>query len=367
MAYLRGFARSFLVMLVAACGGRTEIDLPTEEAVTVGPTTGVGAGGSGGAPIECNDRSFTGDKQGAVRIVADDEHAFWTTVTNQIERGDLSTGETSELTDPFLAFVGALGLGDDHVYLGTYAELSRVPKKGGALELLTPWQMTPVDMAVDGDEVFVLHYGSIGTGSVLHWSPASGLSVLFQGLDLPTSMALDESYVYVAAQGYVLEGEFVFRGAVLRIDRDTGETVIAIPDLVDPFGLCLQDGVLYVGEWYDEVANFDARVLRAPKTGGAAELVGRISETALPLGLACDKTHAYVTLPDFEITQSGARSQLLRIPLAGGEAAAVAGPENAYFAEPAVNDTHVVFTVQNGQNGNPPPTNVVANARALCK
>lgn len=367
MAYERVIVRSFFAMFLAGCGGRSDIDLPTADVVTVGSTTSstVGVGGSGGAPIECDDRSFAGDREGAVRMVADEEHAFWTTVSNQIERGDLETGDVGGLVGVQRYFIGAIGVGGDHLYFGTVAGLARVPKTGGSVEPLADWSLTPVDIAADGDDVYILDYGSLGTGSVLRWSPSTGLFELFSGLDLPTSMALDESYVYVAAQGYLLGGQFIVQGAVLRIDRATGAASVVIPDLVDPYGLCLEGGVLYVGEWYDAQHAIDARILRAPKSGGAAELVGRISKTALPTGLACDSTHAYTTAPDF--AQGGAISRLVQIPLAGGDGTAVAGPENAYFAEPAVNGSHVVFTVQNGQNGNPPPSQVTANARALCK
>jgi hypothetical protein len=369
MAYDRALARCFLAMVLAGCGGRSDIDLPTEEdVVTVGPTTGAGtgAGGSGGAPIECMDRSFAGEQEGAVRMVADDGHAFWTTVSNHVESGDLRTGEVAELAGPLPSFIGAIGLSEQHVYLGTYGELLRMPKPGGSIESLALLPLSPVDMETDGDEVFILHYGSLGTGAVYTWSPPLGLQLLFEGFDLPTSMALDESYVYVAAQGYLLAGNFVFEGAVLRVDRVTGAAEVVIADLVDPFGLCQKGQTLYVGEWYGDPFVIDARILSAPKSGGAPALVGRISETALPLGLACDETHAYVTVPDFS-PQNSAISQLVGVPLAGGSATTLVGPENAFFSEPAVNATHVAFTVQNGQTGNPPPTGVEANARAICK
>ncbi len=369
MAYERVLAPSFLTMVLAGCGGRSDIDFPTEDVVvTAGPTTGVGtgAGGSGGAPVGCMDRSFAGDQEGAVRMVADDDHAFWTTVSNHIERGDVRTGEVEDLAGPLPSFIGAIGLGDQHVYLGTYGELLRIPKAGGSLESVTLLPLSPVDMEIDGEEVFILHYGSLGTGALYTWSPPAGLQLLFEGFDFPTSMALDDSYVYVAAQGHVLGGNFVFEGAVIRVDRRTGAATPVIEHLVDPFGLCLKDQALIVGDWYSEPFVIDAQILSAPKTGGVPAVVGKISQTALPLGLACDDTHAYVTVPDFN-AQNSAISRLVSVPLTGGLATTLAGPENAFFSEPAVNTTHVVFTVQNGQTGSPPPTEVEANARAICK
>jgi hypothetical protein len=302
-----------------------------------------------------------------VRIVADAKRAYWTTVDNRVESGDFATGTITELVGPQASFVGALGVEASHLFVGTYSEILRVPVGGGPSEFVVTMPSKPVDMVVEGGEVFVLDYGSaFVSGNVFAWSPGTGLRFLFQGLDLPTSLALDDDFVYVAAQGYMISGGFVFEGAVLRIDRVLGNAEVVVSGLRDPFGLALRGDTLFIGEWYDAEGDIDARVLRAPRTGGPAELVGRVSSTALPTGLVIDDTYAYVTVPDFSESTGAATSKIVRVPLAGGEAQTLVAPEAAYFAEPAVTPSHLAFTVQYGQSAVPQMPAVEANTRVIC-
>jgi hypothetical protein len=294
----------------------------------------------------------------------DDSAAYWTTTANRIERGDLSTGEVVTLVETGEDDIGAIGLDDVYVYGADQGGLFRVPRAGGARESVADASLRPVGMVVDAGRILVLHYGGgFLDGAVYQWTARDGLELLFQGLDFPVALAADSADAYVACQGAVIDGVFLTEGAIVRVDRETGAASVAVGGLEDPFAVDLHGGSIILGEWLDPELTIDARVLAAPKPGGAATLVGPISTESLPVFMALDEAFAYVTLPHFPPGGGGATSELLRIPLAGGSPEALVGLSPGFFTEPKATASRVAFTVQPPETGD----TVEANVRVLCK
>lgn len=351
--------------LAPACGARSDLPGSPPAAgegggTSTGHTTSTSAGG--GSPL-CPVTSFEGDRTGGVRLVMDDAEAYWTTTANRIERGDISTGEVVTLLEAGENSIGAIGLDGSHVYGADDTRIFRIPRTGGALESVADASIRPVALVVETDRIFVLHHGGgFLDGAVYQWSASDGLELLFEGLDFPVDMAADDTGVYVACQGAVIDGDFVDKGAILRVDRETGAAAVAVGGLEDPFAVDLHGGSIILGEWLSPELEIDARLLAAPAPGGAATPIGPISTDSLPVAMALDDAFAYVTLPHFA-PGGGASSELLRIALAGGLPEVIAGLSPGFFTEPRATAARVAFTVQPTATGEM----VDANVRSLCK
>lgn len=355
------YSKVACLVVTVACGARTGLDAGGGAPGEGGAGAGVSDGGS---TSTCPVTSFAGDRTGGVRLVMDETHAYWTTSSNDIERGDLATGEVVTLASFGDQRPAAFGLANGMLLVATDTGLFTLSTEGGEVIALAPAAWRPVGLATVGDSVLIVDYGGgIIDGSVYEFSPAQGLRMLYQGLDFPTSIATDATHAYAAASGMRLGDEIILEGVIARIDRATGEAAIAIGNLEDPFDVDLAGDTIYAGEWLNDELTIDAKLLRAPKPAGVPELVGNISTRALPVAMALDDQVAFVSLPHFTATTPESNSQLVAVPLSGGDAEIVIDMTRGFFTEPAVNATHVAISVQPSVTGEPLEANVLVRCK----
>lgn len=247
----------------------------------------------------------------------------------------------------------------DSIYWTTDAKkVLKVPKAGGAVKELVAIPSAALGVAVDpsaNGNVFVL----LADGS-LHTVPkAGGALAVFAGVAKGTSLAVDETSVFVTIEDeeigdgtlvrfpkgggagvtisppsesilgeIVLLGDKVFwsanniDGAIVLNEQAKGATTTTPTKVyrnkaldqgaeygIDPTGasqIAIDETTIY---WIDEYINRPLRLDRTPGVGDAKAIL----ETKLtPTGLAIDAKYIYITSP------SDATSEIVRIPKAGG-------------------------------------------------
>lgn len=322
---------------------------------TSGATTG-SAGGAASCPVA----SFAGDREGGVRLELDATHAYWTTTTGLVQRGELATGTFETLASAASATV-AIAPSGEVVYFADSSRLARVPKGGGEVEVLAEGAFAPMDLAVRGETVYLLDRGSgLFSGRVLVWTAEQGLVVLVDFLSLPRALAVDESDLYVIAQGILL-GDAVIDAPLLRIGRAGVPIDVLESGQREAFGVELDADEIYWGVGVNDRFSLEPRLFAAPKGRGDKRLVA-VFEPTLPVAFVLDEAFAYVTLPFFPTGQTP-YSQLVRVALAGGEPELLEERPSEFFTEPAESGSYVAWSVQR----NVDDAGDFDDVRVLCK
>ena len=188
-------------------------------------------------------------------IALDDMTIFYTH-TGQGPEGVASVAKTggpaTELA-PNLAHPVGLAIDDAYVYWAAEDDgtVARVPKSGGAIEVLAMTDVGVWPIAVDAQRVFFATYilgGSVAT------APKEGgpTTVLLDSVDEPISIALDDQTVFVAIEGMSDDGQIV------AVPKTGGAARVIASGEPSPQAVAVDDSCVY---W----ARLDGTILRAPK------------------------------------------------------------------------------------------------------
>jgi hypothetical protein len=165
----------------------------------------------------------------------------------------------------------------------------------GTVRRLASWQEHPIDVAVDGEDVYFATHAAPGTIGRVSTS-GRGLQTLAADEDSPVALAVDATHVY-----WLSFGNFEGTSAALRrVERAGGEPETLAAATGHPHTLALDAAHVY---WSD-----DAGLRRLPKSGGAPEVVAAVRSV---VAIALDGTHVY-------LKEGYGRGAISRIPRTGG-------------------------------------------------
>lgn len=295
-----------------------------------------------------------------MRLELDTTHAYWTTAAGLVQRGELASGTFETLASLGSSSI-AIAPSGSLLYFADGTRLARLPKAGGELELLAEGAFTPMDLAVRGETVYLLDRGTgLLSGRLLVWTPEQGLVVLLDFLELPRALAVDETDLYVVAQG-ALFGNDLVDSPLLRIGRSGVPIDILETGQREPFGVELDAENVYWGVGLNDRFSLEPRLFARPKGRGEKRLVAAL-EPGLPVAFAIDEAFAYVTQPFFPTGQPP-YSRLVRAPLAGGEPELLDERPSEFFTEPAESGSYLAWSVQR----NVDDAGDFDDVRVLCK
>lgn len=321
-AWRRLFVLSFL--LAAACGARTQLDVPNERGAGTGgatttsstttsstsTTTSTGAGGS--APIVAchpgDPPAVVGAKTGAWGIAVDDTNVYFaglhTQTVGRVEKlgGAVETLAAQQISPWFVA------IDQTHVYwtnscsvpgCGVFASL----KAGG-----TPMQISTMPfaagIAADDASVFWIQT-NVPSGLILRMpKPAGPVQQLAAGLDHPWAIALDDGFVYWTDED---------AGDIGRVPKGGGSKETVASTSVGAWALAVDSARVY----WSVYAPGTGFVASAPKSGGTQTMLAMDLDE--PAGVAVDGESLYVA-----VQGSSAPGTILKIPKAGGPTVVVA-------------------------------------------
>jgi hypothetical protein len=182
-----------------------------------------------------------------------------------------------------LVMVGACGQGGSTPD-GGQPDATAPDAGGGNVVTLATQQAGPVAIAIDAQNVYWVNY--VTSGSVMKVPLNGGTAVGLATADLPIALALDDTYVYFAAQGNVTTG-----GSIQRVPIAGGNAVtIASGVAMTPNGVQVDANNVY---WTNQQT--DQGVFVLPKTTtGATTAPTLASSVGVPSGaMAQDTTAIY--------------------------------------------------------------------------
>jgi hypothetical protein len=166
--------------------------------------------------------------------------------------------------------------------------------------------------------------------------------VLATGLQGPASIAIDATNVYF---GQSVGG--TIKSVPIASTGSTTPTVLASGQ--NPFGIAVQNGVVYWTNNAGSSANGDAFVMSVAVTGGAMPTtLTQAANATYPVGIAVNETTIFITCN----AAQGGPNYVLSMPLAGSESPTVlASNENTPWGI-AVDANNVYWTNNETTNGN---------------
>ena len=152
---------------------------------------------------------------GPAQVAADQTHVYWTLAleeSNSVVRIPRQPEASSESLSPDVREASGITLDDSFVYVTSVNEIVRIPKQGGAPEVLAGSQFQPTGIAVYGDLV----YWTSGSGEVLSTLKTGGAepTVIATAQDSPTLVVVDEEQIY-----WTNAGDAPGSGSVMRVAR----------------------------------------------------------------------------------------------------------------------------------------------------
>ena len=214
----------------------------------------------GGGTVQTLYHSCTFDPY---QLAADDTHVYFADWhDDKIKRIPVAGGAPTVVTSgSSLILHRGLALDSTHVYWGDHAGIRRLPKAGGAVQVLAA-DTQSVKLAVDGTHVYWSVWGS-GTGQVRRVAKTGGaIQNVVTGRDDPYGLALDATTVYFTELG---------TGQVYRVGKDgTGLTAYVAAD-ISPYmaeTIAVNDTHVF---WTDTTGTHTGRVRRVLKGGGTVE------------------------------------------------------------------------------------------------
>lgn len=352
--------------------GRVGLVLWTLGAVGCGARTGLvgadeaGAGGSSSASSTsstsssgCTDAVLGTDPDGAIDLAIDGTDVYWTTLDGKLMKSGLD-GPGAPLAEGLESPSGVAVSGGD-VFFTELTRVTRMPKVGGAREVIAEGQNLPMVVVADESGVWWLNRGQgIASGSLVLSLGGGSTQTVFDQIDTPSDLVMDATHLYFAASFAKVNGTFV-SGPLVRVPKPTGAPELLAQDLHEPAGLLVEGSQLYWLEQVDATSAFPGRLRVMPKEGGTPSDVAG-NDDVLALRVAVDGTSAYVT--GLEGTGAEAHGVLRRIDLASGTWAELARTNGTVYGAVRSTADAVYWTVQWAPGAQPPGS---PSVRKLCK
>lgn len=191
------------------------------------------------------------------RVTFDDTHVYWAArSTNRLGRVPKGGG-TDEVV--VAAYADAVAVNDTNAFYLMDQGLHITPKDGSGTPDWVASYSSPVDLAVDGNEVFITDAGFQGIRTYNVDTEVSGQLYSVIGADTPDEIAIDATHVYFTGAGS--------QGKVWSGTRD-GQTLIELVSMSGATsGLALTDTHVYF------TVPSTGEIRRVPKEGGDNELI----------------------------------------------------------------------------------------------
>jgi len=282
-------------------------------------------------------------------LAIDSEYIYWVNYQDGKLQRLPKVGGTPLLLARFSQYAAHyLDVDGSYVYVDDGDDrIVRIPKGGGAPEVLTEAQFNPHSLRVDGSGVYWL------TGTVLVGSEGGviktaltggGTQTLTKGKYIgPGALTLDADSVYFSIMGQLGEGQ----GSVYRVRKtgDMPEVPIAGVALTAPFALTVVGLDLFVTTGAS--TGQKGSILRFPKNAVGVPPSASIVDNQLGLiGLTNDGQSLFWLVT----TGSIYGGSVLTIPIAGGAPRVLSNPEQLDVAL-AVDDAYVYWINSSTPNG----------------
>ena len=275
-----------LLLLVAACGGRT------------GLGSGGGASSDAGADVAvndatggCEDEILAYDTVGATALAVDGDTVFWGTIDGRVLRHDAS-GTVTLATET--STIDAMSVDASRVYYGMVGFLRAVPRAGGAVTTIADKMGQPVALTVDQGTAFLLDRGAgITAGRALRVELDGTVTPLLTGLDVPSGLAVDATNVYVACQLALLNATAI-DGPPLSVAKTGGAPVVVTTGLKEPSSVAVDASRIYFVDQVDAQTTLHGGLRAIDETGGTVTTIATTPDV-LPLDVTVDPSGAYVT------------------------------------------------------------------------
>jgi hypothetical protein len=182
-----------------------------------------------------------------------------------------------------------------HVYFTMQHDISRVPRNGGAVQVLAMVEVMPQRIALDGNNVYWIDWGTGNGGSNLDGSVmkvplAGGTPVSLATMEpYPQELAVDASNVYWTNA----LGPGLAEGAVMKVPIAGGSKVVLASSVAyqSPRGIAVDSSAVY---WVNQgEAASPGSIMKVPLTGGTA--VTLVSKVTFPVHLALSNGMIYFT------------------------------------------------------------------------
>ncbi|MBW2527018.1 MAG: hypothetical protein JRI23_22750, partial [Deltaproteobacteria bacterium] len=201
-------------------------------------------------------------------VTLDGTHVYWANEsTNLLGRVPKGGGADDVVV---AGHADAVGVNDTTAFYLQDQGLWTTPKAGGGSPVNVASFSVPLDLVVDGDDVFVSDAGLQG---IRHYDASTNSAVqlyVLVGNDVPNRIALDASHIFFTGGG---------NGKVWSGTRD-GQTLTEIVALSgNTAGLALSATHVYFTD------SFNGEIRRVPKAGGAHELIATGQADAGPIGV----------------------------------------------------------------------------------
>ena len=161
------------------------------------------------------------------------------------------------------------------LYLGRDGQIMAVPKAGGVVKMIfeEPPEARSATAGIAVDDTHVYFSGS--GGRVVSRVPKGGgaRELLASNVDYPQQIAIDSTHVYVAMNGTGPAGTTP-TGAIVRIPKAGGPIEELAKNQHFPGAIAIDGANVYFANSADDyLAGPDGSIARVPKTGGAVEVL----------------------------------------------------------------------------------------------
>jgi hypothetical protein len=218
--------------------------------------------------------------------------------------------------------VAGVAADSQHAYWVTKrGSVARIPKAGGAVELMATAPGQPNVLALDGTDVYFLSSGPAGEGQVLRMPKSGGNPVVLAGGQFePNAIALDDNAVYWTNFG---------DGSVHSVPKLGGQDRILAANQGSPGGIAADQDAVY---W----SSFSGGFISAMRKGETPRLLSS-QHAELAAAVALDANHVYW------ITNALGTGKVVAVPKTGGPPVVLAcGLRNGHAI--AVDRDHVYYS-----------------------
>jgi len=289
------------------------------------------------------------DDPGAPNDMAiDNEFVYWVNYQDGKLQRISKAGGTPLLLARFPQFSAHfLDVDGSHVYVDDGDDrIVRIPKEGGAPEVLTEPQFNPQSIRVDASGIYWLTGTSLvgSEGSVVTTALAGGQTrALTQAKYVgPGKLTLDADNVYFSIYDQFGEG----RGSVYRVAKTGGAPEVAIATgLTSPYALVVVGPDLFVTTGAS--TGQQGGILRFPKTGVGLPPSASLVDSQLGLIALASDGQSLFWLVTVGSLYGGS---VMSVPIAGGSPRVLSNPEQLDVAL-AVDDTYVYWINSSTPNG----------------
>lgn len=351
-------AFAFLV----ACGARSTLNDDLDLADDNDGGVGGDASGRDGSNPNCQDEIIAKDPHGAIALAVDGDTVFWSNGDDVLQRHDANG---SQIIDKESLTISSIAADSTRVYFTIANELRSVPRGGGAPTTIATGVGYAFGLVIDGSSFYLLDRGTgILDGRVLRVDADGSIHELINYLDIPTGMALDSDFVYVAAvAAFPLDGGNN-EGPLFRIPKHGGDPVILGQGLYGPSSVGVDATNVYLAAQVENNPSGPlGSLLEIPKSGGAFSTITTTGE-ALSLDVTIDESLAYLTSYAVPGDVSTAAATLVRVPISGGASTELATTHHVVYGYVRTSPTAIYWTINWSQTQAPDDG---ASVRKKCK